>query len=60
VHFQYCLTVIECTGESIVPDAEFRERAASQRFQKFVRVTPLGVDYFIELRYDPILNMNVE
>jgi len=55
--FQHRLVTIECAGKSILSDPEFRERTASQRFEKLVRVAPFGPDHLVDFRDDSVLRV---
>lgn len=58
--FEDCLGMIEHTGETILPDAKFRKRPTSQRFEKVRGVSPLRVNYLIKFRDNSVLHMGVE
>ena len=60
VYFQYRLIPIENAGEPVLPDTEFRERTAGQRFEELVGIAPLRFDDLVELRDDTILHVRIE
>ncbi len=50
VYFEDQSIVIERTRETVLSDAKFRERSAGQRFEKVIRLSPLGVHDLVKFR----------
>ncbi|OLZ41273.1 hypothetical protein A6E15_09860 [Natrinema saccharevitans] len=56
VYFEDPLSTIEDASEAILPDSEFGERTAGQRFEEVVRRPSRRIHDIVEFRNDTVLD----